>query len=209
MRRKSLIILFSFMIGMSTISFAAPKAKPKLSGVPVFKQISAADIDVSKMYEVDGTGKNTGKKVLKGFPGASNCIIAYTGNYDSYQASVEIINKSYSNVNEKVRWTDLSGKKKFTKRGQFYAYLDAMVPALDAVRDPNEFKYSQEWFHKKYGKLYDDWMTLGTDIDEGERLLDYYMRSISPYPEIDRTWVSDVHMNDSDDKSYLDLDGIN
>ena len=52
-------------------------------------------------------------------------------------------------------------------------------------------------------------MTLGTDIDEGERLLDYYMRSISPYPEIDRTWVSDVHVNDDDDKSYLDLDGIN
>lgn len=209
MKKKGLILVIGLIVFMTSFSTAAPKAKPKSNGIPVFSKVSAEKIDVSKMYEVDGTGKNTGKKVLKGFPGASNCIIAYTGNYDSYQGSVEIINKSYSNVNEKVKWTDLSGKKKITKRGQLYAYLDAMVPALDAVRDPNEFKYSQEWFHKKYGKLYDDWMTLGTDIDEGERLLDYYMRSISPYPEIDRTWVSDVHINDFDDNSYLDLDGIN
>lgn len=205
---KKLICVMICLLTFASYGFAQTK-KTVQDSTPIFSSDFIDTVDISKLYAVNGTGQYKGKKLLKGFKGHSKCIISFTGKYNSYSGSVEIKGKTYSNMQEKISWTNVEGVKLKSTRGEFYEYLDVAIPFYDKLRNHNEYTYSQEWFNDKYGKLYEDYFRYNYEIETGTELLELYMESIDPTPKVDRFSTRDIDMSFFDKKEEpIDLDGI-
>ncbi|WP_182298295.1 copper amine oxidase N-terminal domain-containing protein [Cohnella cholangitidis] len=115
-----------------------------------------------KMYETAATGSMAGWKILKGHRYEKSLKIYFTYKNGLLMTKTEDIRSV--NLNKKVTWIDDSGKKRTNTVGEVYGIFQAFSG-----------QYTDDWFAKKFGTLYSDWL-LSSTVDAAQ-LVEEYLQS--------------------------------
>nr|WP_255807635.1 stalk domain-containing protein [Cohnella mopanensis] len=115
-----------------------------------------------KMYEVAATGNMAGWKILKGHRYEKSLKIYF--NYKNGITSTKIEDIRPVDLSKKVTWIDDSGKKRTNTVGEIYEIFQVFSG-----------QYTDDWFTKKFGTLYADWL-LSSTVD-ATQLVEEYLQS--------------------------------
>ena len=97
------------------------------------------------MSEAAATGSMSGWKILKGHPYEKSVAIYFT--YKNGILKTHVVDIRPVNLNKKVTWTDDSGKKRVNTVKEIYTLFSKLSG-----------QYTSDWFSKKFGSLYADWL---------------------------------------------------
>lgn len=114
----------------------------------------------SKMSSVAASGSMAGWKLLKGHEYEKSLRIYFQYKNGILATKTEDIRKV--DLNKKVTWTDDNGRKRTNTVREIYSLFTLT----------NE--YTSEWFLKKFGKLYEDWML--TSLVDANRIVEQYLQ---------------------------------
>lgn len=115
-----------------------------------------------KLYAVAATGNMAGWKVLKGHRYEKSLKIYFI--YKNGMTSTKTEDIRPVNLSKKVSWVDDSGKKRTNTVGEIYELFQVFSG-----------QYTDDWFSKKFGTLYADWL-LSSTVD-ATQLVDEYLQS--------------------------------
>lgn len=164
------------------------------------------DIDFTKIYEIDGTGKYSGYKRLLGYPYDDKYAIYYTGSFESYSVSYEDLKPE--NLQETIAWS-YKGKTYTHTRSQIYSLFSEII-TLESLLGASEGIINQEWLSKTFGNTYNEWLLQGIYSQEATRIVDRYLAEQANIDYKDRYSFIDIDLDtlvdDSIDTSTWILD---
>lgn len=120
----------------------------------------------SKMSSVPATGSMAGWRLLKGHEYEKSLRIYYQYKNGILSTKTEDIRKV--DLNKKVTWTDDYGRKHTNTVREIYSLFTLS----------NE--YTSEWLHKKFGKLYEDWLL--SSLVDAARIVEQYLQETGQMP---------------------------
>lgn len=120
----------------------------------------------SKMSSVPATGSMAGWRLLKGHEYDKSLRIYYQYKNGILSTKTEDIRKV--DLNKKVTWTDDYGRKHTNTVREIYSLFSLS----------NE--YTSEWLHKKFGKLYEDWLL--SSLVDAARIVEQYLQETGQMP---------------------------
>lgn len=120
----------------------------------------------SKMSSVPATGSMAGWRLLKGHEYEKSLRIYYQYKNGILSTKTEDIRKV--DLNKKVTWTDDYGRKHTNTVREIYSLFSLS----------NE--YTSEWLHKKFGKLYEDWLL--SSLVDAARIVEQYLQESGQMP---------------------------
>jgi hypothetical protein len=161
-------------------------------------------VDVTKLYVVNGNGKYSNYKALKGYPGENKFQVYFQGDTSAIHITYKDLRGI--NLNEIIEWK-LDGKKvRNFKKDIYKMFYDSMK--LYSHRPGYNGQFSQEWNRKTFGRIYEEWLEgMGFSQDAGT-LLDHYFQYKYPDPPNHRYDLRDIKIIEKSDNTQ-DLDGIN
>jgi len=138
------------------------KGKMAVNIEPSQKQNSGTSVTSTKgkLYAVAATGDMMGWSILKGHPYEKSIRVYFKVSGSSVQIHTKDIRKV--DLNKKVTWTDLDGKKHTNTIKQLYVVFGKLS---------NE--YTSEILYKMFGKTYSDWI-FASSVN-AERYVDQYL----------------------------------
>ncbi|QOS77455.1 copper amine oxidase N-terminal domain-containing protein [Paenibacillus sp. JNUCC31] len=113
-----------------------------------------------KLYAVPASGDMKGWSILKGHPYEKSTRVYFKVNGSIVQIHTKDISKV--DLNKKVTWTDLDGKKHTNTIKQLYIVFGKLS---------NE--YSSELLYKMFGETYSDWISISSV--NAEKYVDQYL----------------------------------
>lgn len=113
-----------------------------------------------KLYAVPATGDMKGWSILKGHPYEKSTRVYFKVNGSIVQIHTKDISKV--DLNKKVTWTDLDGKKHTNTIKQLYIVFGKLS---------NE--YTSELLYKMFGETYSDWISISSV--NAEKYVDQYL----------------------------------
>lgn len=128
------------------------------------KQSSAAATTPAKkgkLYAVPATGDMKGWSVLKGHPYEKSVIVYFKVDGTIVQIHTKDISKV--DLNKKVKWTDVNGKKHTNTVKELYQFF-GKTSGL----------YSSDLLYKIFGQTYADWISIGSI--NAEKYVDQYLQ---------------------------------
>lgn len=155
-------------------------------------------IDLTKIYEFEGTGEYKGYKGLVGYPDDDKYTIYYSGNFESYHVTYEDLYPK--NLQEKITWK-YKGKTYTHTRSQLYSFFSDIIK-LESLLGQSKGIINQNWLSQTFGKTYDDWLLQGIYSQEAARIVHKYLDYYENPNQVDRYEYSDFF----DDK-YTKLNG--
>lgn len=120
----------------------------------------------SKMSSVPATGSMAGWRLLKGHEYEKSLRIYYQYKNGILSTKTEDIRKV--DLNKKVTWTDDYGRKHTNTVREIYSLFTLS----------NE--YTSEWLHKKFGRLYEDWLL--SSLVDAARIVEQYLQETGQMP---------------------------
>lgn len=148
-------------------------------------------VDVSKLYIIEGEGKYAHCKALKGYPGEDKFQVYFQGetyaNYITYEDLRGI------DLNEIIAW-EYEGKTVKSSRKYLYNMFSDTIRLTVHNRD-YAGKFSQEWYHEKFGQVYEDWVDGMSFSQDAQTLLKRYFEYKYPSPPNNRYSLRDMKIN--------------
>ncbi|KAA8783412.1 hypothetical protein ABIE27_004460 [Paenibacillus sp. 4624] len=114
-----------------------------------------------KLYAVPATGDMKGWSILKGHPYEKSVIVYFKVDGSIVQIHTKDISKV--DLNKKVKWTDLNGKKHTNTVKELYLFF-GKTSGL----------YSSELLYKMFGETYANWIAIGSI--NAEQYVDQYLQ---------------------------------
>lgn len=132
-------------------------------------------------------GEYAGYKALKGYEDENLYQVYFKGNSESYVVTHENLKKV--NMDE-VFTFEYKGEKRQSTRKQLYKLFNesSKLQTFKNAQDDREF--SQTWFSKTFGQVYQDWFDDQLYSQEAYRLVEKYFRQNEP--PINRFQTADI-----------------
>lgn len=121
----------------------------------------------SKMSAVPASGSMAGWKLLKGHEYEKSLRIYFQYKNGILKTKTEDISKV--DLNKKVTWVDDYGYKHTNTVREIYTLLFSLSN-----------QYTSDWLHKKFGKLYEDWLL--TSLVDAGRIVEQYLQETGQMP---------------------------
>lgn len=155
--------------GLSDMEMVALKYDYRtVSFIPIADQV-----DVSKLYEVAGTGKNAGYLRIMGYPGDQDMGVFYKANINGSVVSKTYYVDDFKNGKETIKWS-YNGVTYKTTREQCYAFFNDTASFQSYYHLSNGI-LSPSWFKKVFGNVYEDWIRRGVAQGSSQTLVDHYV----------------------------------
>lgn len=146
-------------------------------------------ISTTQLYVIDGTGKYSGYKILKGYTNEDRFRVYYKGTPESY--SVFYDDLSNINLNEIITW-NYEGKIVKSKRKDLYNLFSDTSQYSTHLGIYDTGLLSQDWFEKTFGQVYWDWAEGIGYANEAEKLVEQYFVQTGQSKIVDRTALRDI-----------------
>lgn len=130
--------------------------------------------NASGLYTVEGKGKYTGYKMLKGYPDEDKYQIYFQGNANSYFTTIEDTRKI--NLSENITW-NYNGKTFKTKRSDLYSYFSDITWFKSNLKNDN---ITDDWLMTTFGNTYLEWAESLDFSNEAARWVQKYFDQTSP-----------------------------
>ena len=145
----------------------------------VFAQ-SLTAIDVTE-------GEYAGYKALRGYGDENLYQVYFKGNSESYEVTHENLKKLDM---DEVFTFEYKGEKRQSTRKQLYKLFNEASKFQTFRNALDDREFSQTWFSKTFGQVYQEWFEDGIYSDEAQRLVEQYFRQDEP--PINRFQTADI-----------------
>ncbi|MCR8658947.1 copper amine oxidase N-terminal domain-containing protein [Paenibacillus endoradicis] len=128
-------------------------------------------VESKELYTVNGTGKYSGYKLLKGYPDADKYLIYFKGDKNSYSVTTEDIRNI--DLNKMITWT-YNGKTYKTSKKDLHSFFVDSSKFKNYLGSTN-YTFTVDWYISTFGDTYSEWLTgFGFENDAARWVGDYF-----------------------------------
>lgn len=142
-------------------------------------------VESKELYTVNGTGKYSGYKLLKGYPDADKFLIYFKGDKNSYFVTTEDIRNI--DLNKMITWK-YNGKTYKTSKKDLHSFF------VDTSKFKNylgatDYTFTDDWYDNTFGNTYSEWLIGFGFQNDAPRWVDDYFDQFEP--KTDNNWGPD------------------